>query len=442
MPIPLKFVSGVKISGSDWNDVRLYRPASYIVYKEGTQFYALGQYSGSTDYSGSNASTVIQAAIDALSGSAGHGGKIFIHKGWYYLPTGLSITQQGITIEGESVSFNGFCGQQGPILYYTGSGALFTYTGSGNRRFFGEIKNLELCGGFSGSYGIDVQGWFSDLWFDKLFILEFGTGVKLQANAGAGVEGKIWNIWFLDCVIEGSTDYGIWMTNTESWTHNSIDRVSIIRGHYSSNKNSIRIDEGHISNILIDGISVENSKQQSLYLGGGIMMIITNNRIFDCGKDSDNTYPAVYMYQTGSLGPIEVIISNNCISNHLPPYNQKYAVHLSGSLLQAQIFGNAFDSGSATGIMLIEGEPEAKTLIIKNNRKYITEKSGYASGSSGDDFLHGLAETATNIRIEASGSNPMLFSTVASGSAGFYVYHTGSGMQYFFWKANTKYATY
>jgi uncharacterized protein YjbI with pentapeptide repeats len=61
--------------------------------------------------------------------------------------------------------------------------------------------------------------------------------------------------------------------------------------------------------------------------------------------------------------------------------------------------------------------------------------SGYTSGSSGVSVAHNLIYPPTNINITASGSNVMLYSTALSGSTGFYVYHTGSGVNYFYWRA-------
>ena len=449
MPIPLKFSSGLKISGSDWNDVRLYRPASYIVYKEGTQYYALGQYSGSTDYSGSNASTVIQAAIDALSGS--DGGKIFISKGVYYLDKPLSVTRGGITIEGETTGYSELSVSPelpptGTILHYTGStGYCFVYTGSGGHRFFGAIRDLEIDGNQSGSGGIDIQGFWSDLWFERLFICDMtGSGIKIQSPNRGTTNGKTWNIWIKDCDIETNDEYGVWLTNTADWRSGSIDRVRITGCHFWDNKNSVRIDNGYISNILIDNNSVEQERQESLYLQGGRRMLITNNRIFDCGKDSPNTYDAINLSFSGSEssnGPIAVVIANNSIANHFGEMtNQRYSICLSGSYLQAIVCNNALDSGSATGTILnlVDSPVEPGSIVIRNNRKYVTENSGYASGSSGVYIAHKLSSAAANISVTASGSNPMLFSVQNSGSDGFYVYHTGSGIQYFYWTAKTK----
>ena len=74
-------------------------PASYIIYKDGTTYYAQNGQTGVNDYSGTDASTVIQSAINALGTN---GGKIFIKAGTYTLSTSI-IFQKNQTIVGEGV---------------------------------------------------------------------------------------------------------------------------------------------------------------------------------------------------------------------------------------------------------------------------------------------------------------------------------------------------
>jgi len=68
MSYPKKF-DGELINKSQWNAVidALHKTASYIIYKEDVTIYALNGSSGKIDYSGTDASTVIQSAIDALT---------------------------------------------------------------------------------------------------------------------------------------------------------------------------------------------------------------------------------------------------------------------------------------------------------------------------------------------------------------------------------------
>jgi hypothetical protein len=73
--------------------------ASYVIFTDGTTVYARNGLTGAIEFSDTNASKVIQEAIDTV----GNMGRIFIKKGTYMLSTGLIIPQgaYGIMIDGE-----------------------------------------------------------------------------------------------------------------------------------------------------------------------------------------------------------------------------------------------------------------------------------------------------------------------------------------------------
>jgi len=72
--------------------------ASYTVYKVGSTYYAKSHLHGGTNYSGADASTVINNAITALT----NGGRIFFKAGTYTITASIVIDYDGITLEGES----------------------------------------------------------------------------------------------------------------------------------------------------------------------------------------------------------------------------------------------------------------------------------------------------------------------------------------------------
>jgi len=72
------------------------QPASYIIGIDGTTIYAINCKTGKIDYSGTDARTVIQSAINALT----NGGKIFIKQGTYYINSSIQY-QDEVIIEGE-----------------------------------------------------------------------------------------------------------------------------------------------------------------------------------------------------------------------------------------------------------------------------------------------------------------------------------------------------
>jgi len=78
----------------------LHQPASYIIYKEGGVVYALNSRTGQIDFSGTDASTVIQSAVNAIP----DGGKVFVKAGRYALTKKITIPYDRIVIEGEGYS--------------------------------------------------------------------------------------------------------------------------------------------------------------------------------------------------------------------------------------------------------------------------------------------------------------------------------------------------
>ena len=72
--------------------------ASYVIDTDGTYIWAV-RYDGKIACNGTDASTVIQAAIDALSTS---GGKVIIKSGIYEINQSILVNTDSITIEGES----------------------------------------------------------------------------------------------------------------------------------------------------------------------------------------------------------------------------------------------------------------------------------------------------------------------------------------------------
>jgi len=95
MPV---FSDGQKISAAlAWDRMIQSVPASYVVWKDGSTYRAECLLKGGTDYSGTDAATVIQAAIDALTS----GGKILTRNGAYSISTGLTASNP-VIITGES----------------------------------------------------------------------------------------------------------------------------------------------------------------------------------------------------------------------------------------------------------------------------------------------------------------------------------------------------
>jgi hypothetical protein len=76
--------------------------ASYVIWTDGTYVYAKNGVTGAIDFKGTDASTVIQSIIDALSTT--RGGIIFIKSGIYYMTKTITITKP-VKLVGEGMNY-------------------------------------------------------------------------------------------------------------------------------------------------------------------------------------------------------------------------------------------------------------------------------------------------------------------------------------------------
>jgi len=88
---------------------------SYTIYTDGTTIYAMDE-DGNIVFSGTDASTVIQSALDALT----DGGLVFIKKGTYTINSRLTIKYSKTTIMGENET-KLYCPFTGDKLYVEGN---------------------------------------------------------------------------------------------------------------------------------------------------------------------------------------------------------------------------------------------------------------------------------------------------------------------------------
>lgn len=462
MPYPLKWSTGIVISGSDWNDVRLYQPASYVVFREGSTYYAKGCYSGSTDTSGSNCHEVVQFCLNTLNDS-GVGGKISFLAGNYAFTNGVIISGSVIVLEGESWSIDG---SNGTCFTFTstGDGSLIKYT-SDHSTFIGSIKEITFFGnnsyGTTGNrHGVHFEKWISDVRIQNCFFRGWsGSAIRMEAT-GSGTEGsKIWNIWILDTLIEDN-NYGIHMLNADHTVYRFIDRVTIRGGHWYNNINSLRIEDAWVNNVIVDGVTSELDRQHCIYLNGGRNMTITNCHLFDGSSDLKGRYDCIYLTgsatQTHGAIPNYIKIIGNTLGNIYKSGYYRYAVNLDGLVLNTRVENNvmepypittsSFHWCGATGSYKIDGtDPElgkvnSLNFIIRNNVGYITEDWGITpSLADGGSIQHNLSSGATSIQVTQNAVTTTVtkFTASQSGSRGIYFYHDGSGTASFWWHAIT-----
>jgi len=169
--------------------------ASYIIFKEGTTYYAKNGETGQIEFSGTDASTVIQSAINALLDE----GRIVIKRGVYEIGSEIS-GKSNIVIVGEGKSWGG----KGTILRWTGAsgGTMFNFR---EKDMYG-FRNLLLDGnaktvGVLVKVGSDVSPPPSRHYisFERVTFIDAQKAIE-----GGTVEG-IEDSYLLGCLFQGNT---------------------------------------------------------------------------------------------------------------------------------------------------------------------------------------------------------------------------------------------
>lgn len=322
--------------------------ANYTVFKVGSTYYARNNTHGTIDKDDANADVVMQYCHGQLP----YGGLIRVAKGQYIFSDTVTIDNEAIYIQGAGTGYDAF-GTECTFGAGTNNKPLFKFS-STVHKFFGGISDMAIDGNHNtGSIGVHIEKFYSDLWFRQLWIKDCASaGVKVEGNAGGAASGsKQWNLWFLYNLIEGcKTGDAYYFTNADSATE-KISRVTIQGGHYYDNNNTIKCDAEWVFHCNVLGITVEQEQQHSLNLTGARHWNIFGNQIFDCGTDAANTYSAIYIGGTGGSPPIGINIFGNSLDNTWTS-NQKYGIELAGDCNHINIFGNMLDGGGATGDIL------------------------------------------------------------------------------------------
>jgi hypothetical protein len=165
--------------------------ASYIIFKDGSTYYAKNGTTGSIDYVSLNATSVFQDAIDSIySDPDGGGGLIFVKSGIYYTNCPILIAKGHISLRGE--------GQFATILNYSGTN--YAIIIDGNTSY---IQSTII----------------SDL---RIECNSVGGGIYMPGNAPCVVTGSL-----IENICLYQVTMGIWINGGETYM-NEFDNIRII----------------------------------------------------------------------------------------------------------------------------------------------------------------------------------------------------------------------
>jgi len=369
--------------------------ASYIIFKKGNKTYAKNGVYGHIEYEDTDASTVIQSAINALST-----GSIIIKKGIYELANELNLSDKSIQIFGEHREYT--------VLKRAGNVI--------------KIENSNPLSAEQGIYNIKIDG-----------VDRSGTGLKLN-NVIRCEFGRL-NIVNCDIGIDIISCRS--NTFTSLWVENCNIGIKLEQGTSGSNANTFIGGEIHNGNpgVLIYG-TANNNKFIGMVIEGGYQTqveissavidgaeyIPNANAFIGCWFESTHTSPVMIDFTTdtgGSRSGRATIIAYN----HFTASNDYVAVDLHDSqnmFIENHIYGTVTVTINVDGAgHVVRGTRRAKLSatnlvinisgsghIIKDNDGFVTENSGTATISAGNTSVtvsHGLADTPSKVLVTPIG---------------------------------------
>jgi parallel beta-helix repeat protein len=252
---------------------------SYIIWTDGTKYYAKNGQTGQIEFSGTDASTVIQSAIDALP----NGGKIFIKAGTY--PATFSL-RSNIILEGEGYA---------TII----NGTINVIGSSSSRLLRVAIKNLHITGRSNG------------------IIAQYVNQLKIIDCVFDGSLTDAISITYADqfvierCLIHGVTGNGIYLGGAK------ISDISngVIRDSYIYDSGSDGINAQYCDSVRFEALTLNNNNADGLYIGNS-MNVFIDGVVADGNKgrgiylNNVFTFKIERSYVGISHGPAGVVLEN------------------------------------------------------------------------------------------------------------------------------------
>jgi hypothetical protein len=161
--------------------------------------------------------------------------------------------------------------------------------------------------------------------------------------------------------------------------------VNIYNCHFYRNIHSLYCDAQYVWNVDFSHNTVEMEIQDSVYSYYGRQWTISDNRIYDCGNWTRNTYGGIVINGTlGGLVPMTWVVEGNTIQNHWEVNCMNYSVWLTGTMDHMIVSGNSLVNAThGTGIKTT-GLVWSNTIVLSPNEGF---NSGYAADVSEASYI-------------------------------------------------------
>lgn len=496
MPV---FSDGQKISAALVYD-RLIQsmPATYVVWKDGSTYRAECLVKGGTDYSGTDATTVIQAALDGLTAARTWKEKVLL-KGSLSASSTITIPSYvKFELDGILTLANG---ANQPLIQNSDASG-----GNTDIEFLGGIYDLNGANQTAGNAFTLVR--VHDSVMNGVTVKNgYNWCLNWETNAGAGAtyakNNRVLNCRFeqsglnaatakdlavfgrfTDSLIEGclfignstwtayglstrnmkntkiigcfATDcnYGYGIENSEDVEFTSCNAVGnnacgIIVKYVDANPTNIKVIGGYFENYAA-GYTTDTSNI--------IFNKVTNGQVIGAtvvggGEHGINIGESARVLVQGCIAynnnerdlttgvGIRLNQCNNsrvvdCISyDDRTPKQQRYGIRvIHASSDKVWVLDNDVEDNLTANIL-----KEGTNITIKNNKGYVTENSGITTAiATGATVTHGLAGTPTKVIVTAAESGPTDIYVSSVGATTFAINYGGGGTKTFYWEAEYK----
>ena len=471
-------VSPYNFTAGNISAFNLKSSASYIVWRNGSTYYARNGTTGEIEFKSTNASWVIQQSVDKLS----NGGEIYIKHGIYNISNKITIWHHGIRIVGEG---RGQRLTSPPIDYNTilrfttdiSDGLFKIYdddaTPGSDYICWVEISNIDIDGnGYSG-IGINIER-VKDVKLSDLYIHDIvGHAIKIDRCNGGVLE----NSHIEDCGDTTNSLPAVYIDDTTGistifrfinnifepcdygWIHQNLSASSISKGIIISNnwfeddgsKGEHGIITGErwiITNNIFAGSEMQSINKTHIIVGQAWNIISGN--IFFYGSRAGVSWGSAQIWIT--ISGDNTIISNNLfyqadgvsiryesgvydvqiVNNYFKDcdYSAIYSAgdYIYRSIIKDNIFVKLGNAGTGYAVRLL-----GDYNTIEGNKIYISDYGVTIAGGNNNVIKNNEFYSISNTVINDVGTNTVIrnnigYTTENSGSAEI----TGDGSKTFY----------
>lgn len=438
---------------------------TYTIWTESGNYYAKNVY-GSIAYSGTNASAIINAAIDATTTA---GGTVFVKNGLYSISGRTQLT--GIPNIYASIVMHDNVSLIGENMYSTilklEAATAACVIGSNFPAFHTAIKNLCVDGNkaLQTSQNVDGQqtGITMDTFYGEISHIYAINCIHEGVYNSGGYFNRDEYIYTVNCGSGDSQSYGGYVFSTPSYS--VCDQIWVESAYPGISGGGVKLDNLyhstatniHVQNTTGSGIYISSNNVESFFDNlysinsseYGILLEPANNT--NCGHlfVDRSAHEGIYIIANNSrfdyLSVADahdsgIIVDNSrniqigyvFVKDVDTPSTMSYGVSLySGGNIT--VLGGSLDQCHAlSGPMIIYPNIGG---IVYNVVGFRTENSGNATVSTGGTVTHGLGGIPTMVMVTAGTTGPTDVYVSAVGATTFAINFGGGGSALFYWKA-------